>query len=67
MIIGGPGSGKSWLAGVLAAKLDLRLIAVDDHVWRPDRSVRSPEEIDTRLRDAAITESWIIEGGNSRT
>lgn len=67
MIIGGPGSGKSWLAGVLAAKLDLPLIAVDDHVWRPDRSVRSPAEIDTRLRDAAITNSWIIEGGNSRT
>lgn len=67
MIIGGPGSGKSWLADALAAKLDLPAIAVDDHVWRPDRSLRPADEIDARLREAASAESWIIEGGNTRT
>ena len=67
MIIGGPGSGKSWLAGALAARLGLPVIAVDDHVWRPDRSVRPADEIDARLRDAAGAERWIIEGGNTRT
>ena len=67
MIIGGPGSGKSWLAGALATKLGLPLIAVDDHVWRADHSVRPAGEIDARLRDAVGADNWIIEGGNSRT
>lgn len=67
MIIGGPGSGKTWLARRLGARLDLPVFSVDDAVWDPDGVMRPADDIDTLVRDWAIEDRWIIEGGNSRT
>ena len=67
MIIGGPGAGKSWLAGELGRRTGLPVFHVDDFVWAANGSVRAPEQIDRDLRDLASGERWIIEGGNSRT
>ena len=67
MLIGGPGSGKTWLARRLGACLDLPVHSVDDAVWDPDGVMRPADDIDTLVRDLAARDRWIIEGGNSRT
>ena len=46
MIIGGPGSGKSWLAARLAGCLELPVIAIDEMIHDDDGKVRSAELID---------------------
>lgn len=67
MIIGGPGSGKSWLANELAGRFTLPVYAVDDAVWDAEGRLRPPDEIDALVRSHAARDRWIIEGGNSRT
>lgn len=67
MIIGGPGSGKSWLAQHLGPQHDLPVYAVDDAVWDRYGVLRAPDDIDEQVRQLAKQEKWIIEGGNSRT
>ena len=67
MIIGGPGSGKTWLARRLGENLNLPVYSVDDAVWDPCGNVRLADEVDSLTRSLAMRESWIIEGGNSRT
>ncbi len=53
MIIGGPGSGKTWLARRLGACLDLPVHSVDDAVWDPAGTMRPADDIDTLVRDLA--------------
>lgn len=67
MIIGGPGAGKTRLAAILAEKLQLPVVSVDDFVWRAGGSLRAAADIDADVRAAAAQDRWIIEGGNSRT
>lgn len=67
MIIGGPGSGKTWLSRELGVRYCLPVHAVDDEVWDGNGALRLPEDIDARVRRLAAPEAWIIEGGNTRT
>jgi adenylate kinase family enzyme len=67
MIIGGPGSGKSWLADALARRLNLPVIAIDDLLHDEGGRLRDGASIDADARQAALGENWIIEGGNTRT
>jgi len=67
MIIGGPGAGKTWLALRLGLRYEIPVHSVDDHVWDERGAVRPDEAIDARMRQLALSETWIIEGGNSRT
>lgn len=67
MVIGGPGSGKTWLAKELARCTGLPVIAIDDLVHDAAGQQRPPARIDADARAAADSSRWIIEGGNSRT
>lgn len=67
MIIGGPGAGKTFLAGALGRILGLPVISVDDFVHDQAGRLRPAGDIDADCRAAADGSSWIIEGGNSRT
>ncbi len=67
MIIGGPGAGKSWLAGRLGRCLDLPVQAIDDLLTSRDGRRRDDAEIDNAAVAATRGERWIIEGGNTRT
>jgi len=65
-IIGGPGSGKTWLAGHLSAEFNFPAFDLDDIFWdrKADRyGIRnSPEIRDAELRAIISREPWIIEG-----
>lgn len=67
MIVGGPGSGKTWLAQRLCRRYELPIFAVDDEVWDLHGNLRASEDIDARVRRLTALNKWIIEGGNSRT
>ena len=67
MIVGGPGSGKTWLARRLGRQYELPIHAVDDEVWDRHGTLRAPDDIDARVRRLTAQDRWIIEGGNSRT
>ena len=65
-IIGGPGSGKTYLAEKLSKELGIPHIDLDDLQWDNESASygvkRSPEERDRLLRDALRQNDWIIEG-----
>ena len=65
-IIGGPGSGKTFLAQKLSRELGIRHYDLDDLQWdnRSDAYgvKRTPEERDRLLADVLHQKDWIIEG-----
>lgn len=67
MIIGGPGSGKTWLAARLGDRYSLPVHCVDHAVWDRHGKLRSNSEIDRITRAWAGEGRWVIEGGNTRT
>ncbi|MDP5308298.1 AAA family ATPase [Paracoccus spongiarum] len=67
MVVGGPGSGKSWLAGRLAAISGLPVYHMDQIHWQPGWVEREPLEKDLLTRMIHARPEWIFEGGHSRT
>lgn len=62
-ILGGPGSGKSYLAGKLSERLDVPHTDLDGLVWGKDFGTRtSSEEREANLRRITASDKWIIEG-----
>ncbi len=64
-IIGGPGTGKTTLAGMLAGFFDLPLIEGDKHLWADsDFTVRRPEKQITYRLNAALEEArhYVFDG-----
>ena len=65
-IIGGPGSGKSFLAEKLSKELGISHFDLDDLQWDNKSASygvkRSPEERDRLLNDVLSHNDWIIEG-----
>ena len=65
-IIGGPGSGKTFLAEKLSRELGVRHYDLDDLQWdnRADSYgvKRSPDERDRLLAEVLEQKDWIIEG-----
>ncbi|WP_310831712.1 hypothetical protein [Paenibacillus pedocola] len=63
-IIGGCGSGKSYIARELSGRYGIPCYETDNFVWErgPVDSRRSPEVRDARLLEAVAGKEWIIEG-----
>ncbi len=62
-VVGNGGSGKSWLAKELAAKLRFPLTHLDDLHWLPGFAGERPRhERDQLVAEAADGASWIMEG-----
>ena len=65
-IIGGPGSGKTFLAEKLSKELGISHFDLDDLQWDNKSASygvkRSPEERDRLLNDVLSHNDWIIEG-----
>lgn len=67
MIVGGPGSGKSWMSRRLAAVSGLPVWHMDHIHWLPGWVERDRLEKDMLTREVHARDSWIFEGGHSRT
>ena len=65
-IIGGPGSGKTWLAEKLSEELGVPHYDLDDLQWDNQSDSygvkRPPDERDRLLGDLLKQDDWIIEG-----
>ena len=70
-IVGGPGSGKSYLAKKLAAKYSVPLLDLDEIKWASKDSYtvnRPPEEKISLFREFFDNnESWVIEGASANS
>ena len=67
MIIGQPGSGKSWLARRLGEITGLPVTHVDHIQWMSGWVERTRAEKIEMAREIEMQESWIFEGGISAT
>ncbi|MEH0840828.1 AAA family ATPase [Micromonospora sp. CPCC 205711] len=67
LIVGSSGAGKSTLARAVARRLDLPLIHLDRHYWRPGWA--APAEADFRAEVAALAArpSWVMDGNYGAT
>jgi hypothetical protein len=63
-ILGNSGSGKTWLSGVLADYLELKMISLDEVCWEPGGYYkrRAEEDINQNLREISQGRNWVIEG-----
>lgn len=62
LVIGCPGSGKSYFSKKLAKKTGLPLCHLDMLFWNSDRTTVSREVFLERLEKVLDTEEWIIDG-----
>lgn len=67
IIFGRPGSGKSTFATWLARRLDLPLHHLDKHFYIENWVERDYSEFLQIQRDIVNSESWIIDGNNTRS
>lgn len=67
MIVGGPGSGKSWMSRRLGAVSGLPVWHMDHIHWLPGWVERDRLEKDMLTREVHARDAWIFEGGHSRT
>ena len=65
-IIGGPGSGKSYIAGIIAEKYSIPILDLDTIFWDNRSSLyglkADPVERDKALNSFLDQNSWIVEG-----
>lgn len=62
MLIGSPGSGKSYLARSLSQKLNIPAYHMDNLYWRPDKTHITRAELVTIIADIMERDEWIIDG-----
>jgi adenylate kinase family enzyme len=67
LVIGCSGSGKSTLARRLGGILELPVIHLDRHFWRPGWVETPREEFRERVRELVAREAWIMDGNYSST
>ena len=67
VVIGCPGSGKSYFSKKLAELTGVPLYHLDMIYHKPDRTTLPREMFDERLGEIISTENWIIDGNYQRT
>lgn len=67
IVIGCPGSGKSYLSKRIHEATGIPLFHLDNIWWKDDSNHISRDEFDEILTAVMNTESWIIDGDYSRT
>ncbi|MBB5112224.1 adenylate kinase [Micromonospora echinospora] len=67
LVVGSSGAGKSTLAGELARRLDLPLIHLDRHYWRPGWTAPAPADFRAEVAALAARPAWIMDGNYAST
>lgn len=67
IVIGCPGSGKSYFSNKLNKKLGIPVYHLDNIWWKSDGTHILRDEFDGKLRQLFETDYWILDGDYSRT
>lgn len=67
LILGAPGSGKSYWGEKLCHELKLPLISLDEFYWGPNWTPSSSEEFSKKCTQLASQAEWIMEGNFGST
>ena len=67
IVLGSPGSGKSYFSKKLSNILNIPVYHLDNIFWRSDKTHVSRDEFDQKLNDILSKDKWIIDGDYSRT
>ncbi|WP_231933365.1 AAA family ATPase [Micromonospora coxensis] len=67
LIVGNSGAGKSTLARSVARRLDLPLIHLDRHYWRPGWTAAHPADFRAEVAALAARERWVMDGNYAGT
>ncbi len=62
LVIGSPGSGKSYLSQRLGERLGLEIFHLDAIFWRPGRLPTPPEEWRETVASLVRHEAWVMDG-----
>ncbi len=62
LVIGCPGSGKSYFSRALAERTGLPLVHLDLLFWNPDKTTVDRDIFKARLAEALAGDAWIIDG-----
>ena len=66
-VVGTTGSGKTTAAKLLAERLGLRRIELDDLFWKPDWGETPDDEFLPAVDEATRGDQWVLDGNYSRT
>ena len=61
-VVGKTGSGKTTLAGAIAARTDIPHIEMDAHFWGPDWTPVPRDQFITTIQHAVAQPRWVIDG-----
>ena len=64
-VVGKTGSGKTTLAGAIAARTDIPHIEMDAHFWGPDWTPVPRSQFLTIIQQAVMQPRWVIDGNYS--
>ncbi|MFJ1538587.1 hypothetical protein ACIODS_08605 [Micromonospora chalcea] len=67
LVVGASGAGKSTLAGDLARRLDLPLIHLDRHYWRPGWTAPTADGFRAEVAALAARPAWVMDGNYAST
>lgn len=67
LVLGCPGSGKTYFSKRLAQKTNLPLVHIDNIYWNKDKVSCSREELINRLKPILAQEEWILDGNYHQT
>ena len=67
LILDCSGAGKSTLARALQAKLELPIIHLDQHYWKPNWVESTKEEWETNVQELIAGDEWIMDGNYGGT
>lgn len=67
IVIGCPGSGKSYFSKLLSEKTEIPLYHMDNIFWNEDRTTITREELIVSVDKIMATDTWIIDGNYRST
>lgn len=67
MVVGSPGSGKSYLAKEIHKKTGMHLVHLDNEYWNPDWLETEKEEWIDKQKKLMEMDCWIIDGNYNST
>ena len=66
-VLGTAGSGKSTFSKLIAEKLSVSYIQMDELFWKPNWRESSDEELFPKLEKALSSDDWVLDGNYTRT